>query len=113
MVTGDIHSSWVNDLVIDESAAGGASPRTVGTELVGTSITSSFPFPGIIDAAVPTQPTIKYGDGHSHGYVRCDLTPHALHADFRYVSSIAEPTASIETGASFVVEAGHPGGQRA
>ena len=113
VVTGDIHSSWVNDLVVDPAASGGASPRTVGTELVGTSITSSFPFAGVIDAIVPTQPTIKYGDGHSHGYVRCDLTRHALRADFRYVSSIVEPTASVSTGASFVVEAGHPGAQRA
>jgi alkaline phosphatase D len=113
VVTGDIHSSWVNDLVIDESASGGARPRTVGTELVGTSITSSFPLPGVLDAIVPTQPAIKYADAHSHGYVRCELTHDALHADFRYVSSIVEPTASVQTGASFVVEADHPGGQRA
>ena len=112
VVTGDIHSSWVNDLVIDDSA-GGAAQRKVGTELVGTSITSSFPLPDVLDAIVPTQPSIKYADAHSHGYVRCELTRDALHADFRYVSSIADPTASIETGASFVIEAGHPGGQRA
>ncbi|MEX2255178.1 MAG: alkaline phosphatase D family protein [Acidimicrobiia bacterium] len=109
VITGDIHSSWVNDLVTDVSDETGAAPRTVATELVGTSITSNFPFADVIDAAVPTQPTIKYGDGRHHGYVRCDLTRNQLRADFRYVSSIETPDVSVETGASFVIGDRKPG----
>jgi alkaline phosphatase D len=39
-ITGDIHSSWVHDLKTDFSDE---TSETVGTEFVGTSITSSFP----------------------------------------------------------------------
>jgi alkaline phosphatase D len=113
VVSGDIHSSWVNDLVVDPKRPGGSKPRTVATELVGTSITSSFPFPDVVDAAVRDQPTIKYADAHGHGYVRCELTRRALRADFRYVSRIDAPEATIATGASFVVRDAAPGAERA
>jgi alkaline phosphatase D len=113
VLTGDIHSSWVNDLVADPTQLEGAAPQVVATELVGTSITSSFPFPDVIDAAIVNQPTIRYADGHSHGYVRCAVSRDALHADYRYVSTIAAPEATISTDASFVVRDRHPGAQRA
>jgi alkaline phosphatase D len=107
VVTGDIHSSWATDLVAEN--APGTTPRPVATELVGTSITSTFPLPNVLDAAVKNQPAIRYVDGHAHGYVRCELTREALHTDFRYVAAIDTPEATITTGASFVVEDRRPG----
>ena len=108
VVTGDIHSSWATDLVRSE---GSGDARPVATELVGTSITSNFPFPDILDAAVQHQPAIHYADAHAHGYVRCELTPAELQVDFRYVSGTDTPDATVRTGASFVVEDGRPGPQ--
>jgi alkaline phosphatase D len=108
VVTGDIHSSWATDLVRSEDSG---DERPVATELVGTSITSNFPFPDILDAAVQHQPVVQYADAHAHGYVRCDLTPAELQVDFRYVSGTDTPDATVRTGASFVVEDGRPGPQ--
>jgi alkaline phosphatase D len=80
---------------------------------VGTSITSSFPFGEVIDVVVPTREHIKYGDGHHHGYVRCDVTRDELRADFRYVTGVQTPDVSIETGAAFVIGDRRPGALRA
>jgi alkaline phosphatase D len=113
VITGDIHSSWVHDLVAETSDDDGTSVRTVATELVGTSITSSFPFGEVIDVVVPTREHIKYGDGHHHGYVRCDVTRDELRADFRYVTGVQTPDVSIETGAAFVIGDRRPGALRA
>jgi hypothetical protein len=38
----------------------------------------------------------------------CELTPGELRADFRFVSTVAQPEADVETGASWVVQAGDP-----
>ena len=54
IITGDIHSSWVNDIRADPVDA--ASP-VVATELVGTSISSSFPTGVLVDLAeAPPRP---------------------------------------------------------
>lgn len=119
VLTGDIHSSWVHDLVADASgtadaaSAAGSNEQVVATELVGTSITSSFAFESVVRGAVASQPTIKYFEGTKHGYVRAALDRDRFRADFRYVSTISAPTATVGTGASFVVEAGRPGAQPA
>jgi alkaline phosphatase D len=113
VLTGDIHSSWVHDLVADSEDSTRANGPVVATELVGTSITSSFALESVVRGAVASQPTIKYFEGTKHGYVRAALDRDRLRADFRYVSTIDAPTATVETGASFVVEAGRPGAQPA
>jgi alkaline phosphatase D len=71
-LTGDIHSSWVHDLKTDFSDE---TSKTVGTEFVGTSITSEFPseFLAPVAAALVDNPHTKYFDGSYRGYVRCDV----------------------------------------
>jgi len=63
VLTGDIHSSWVHDLIAEVGDASGTSDRVVATELVGTSITSSFGLESVVRGAVASQPTIKYFEG--------------------------------------------------
>jgi alkaline phosphatase D len=70
VLTGDTHSSWVNDLKADFNNPNSA---TVGTEFVGTSITSGFGASDRIEAALPESPWVKYFNGRQRGYVRCDL----------------------------------------
>jgi alkaline phosphatase D len=113
VLTGDIHSSWVHDLDAETSDASGTRTETVATELVGTSISSAFPFPDVVTVAIGSQPTVKYFEGTRHGYVVGDLTRHELRADFRYVSSTTTPDVVVETGASFVIEDRKPGAQEA
>jgi alkaline phosphatase D len=112
VITGDIHSSWVHDLKADFN---NPSSATVGTEFVGTSISSDFPaqFIAPVTAALPGNPHTKFFDGAFRGYVRCNLNGDRWQSDYRVVSTILEPDAPISTLASFVVENGQPGAQRA
>ncbi|MBD2097528.1 alkaline phosphatase [Trichocoleus sp. FACHB-591] len=111
VLTGDIHSSWVHDLKADFNNPNSA---TLGTEFVGTSITSDFPqtFIAPVTAALPANPHTKFFDGAFRGYVRCEVTPQQWQTDFRVVSTILAPDATVSTLASFVVQNGQPGAQR-
>nr|WP_277877846.1 MULTISPECIES: alkaline phosphatase D family protein [Calothrix] len=112
VITGDIHSSWVHDLKADFN---NPASITVGTEFVGTSISSDFPtqFIAPVQAALIDNPHTKFFDGAFRGYVRCQLTPERWQSDYRVVSTITSPNASISTLASFIVQNGQPGAQRA
>jgi alkaline phosphatase D len=111
VLTGDIHSSWVNDLRrdFDDTAA-----PVVGTELVGTSITSGGDgrdvFPGFADTQA-RNPHIRYYNGR-RGYVSVDVGRDTLAARFRTVPYVTQPGAPLVTDASWVVESGRPGAQR-
>jgi alkaline phosphatase D len=111
VITGDIHSSWVHDLKADFNNPHSA---IVGTEFVGTSISSDFPdafIPPVV-AALPANPHTKFFDGKNRGYVRCSLTANTWQADYRVVSTIREQNAAISTLATFVVQNGQPGAER-
>ncbi|MCX7597012.1 MAG: alkaline phosphatase D family protein, partial [Fischerella sp.] len=111
VITGDIHSSWVHDLKLDFKNPDSA---TVGTEFVGTSISSDFPAQFIppVQAALSDNPHTKFFDGAFRGYVRCNLTRDRWQSDYRVVSSITDENATISTLASFVVQDGLPGAQQ-
>jgi alkaline phosphatase D len=110
VITGDIHSSWANDIL---GEVNGEGEQPVATEFVGTSITSGFPFAEVLEIAAAAQPHVKYVDGRDRGYVVLDATRDRMQADYRYVSAVDDPDASIATGASFVTEDGNPGAQEA
>ncbi len=108
VLTGDVHSSWVADLKADFN---NPASQTVGTEFVGTSITSVFPTQALApaQASLTDNPHIKFFNGARRGYVSFDVTPNVWRADFRGVTSVSEPDAAVETLASFAVENGKPG----
>jgi alkaline phosphatase D len=112
VITGDIHSNWVGDLKLDYRES--RSP-VVATELIGTSISSggdgrdSDP---VIEAYLPENPQIKLYN-NQRGYVRCEITPKSLTADFRVVQKVSTPESSVSTRATFVTESGRPGALRA
>lgn len=112
VLTGDIHSSWVHDLKADFADPGSA---TVGTEFVGTSISSDFPAPFVapVVAALPDNPHTRFFDGAFRGYVRCDVTPQRWTSTFRVVDTVLVPGVPTRTLATFVVEDGRPGAQPA
>lgn len=112
VITGDIHSNWVNDLKVDFRDAD--SP-TVATEFVGTSISSG----GNGSQAVPKangmeqeNPFVKFFNAE-RGYVSCTLTPKEYRADYQVVEFVDKPGAPKVTRASFVVEDGKAGAERA
>ena len=74
-------------------------------------------------AATRRRRTTSYGDdpqnphivfrNNNRGYVRCTVTPEAWTSEYRIVSTVLQRGAPASTLASFVVEDGRPGGQRA
>ena len=112
VVTGDVHSTWVSDLKADFRDEGSA---TLGTEFVGTSITSRLTPAAarMVEAARPENPHVKFFDDRPGGYVRCNLNAKRWKSDLRLAVSVRDPRSPVGTAASFVVENGRPGAMRA
>jgi alkaline phosphatase D len=111
VLTGDIHSNWVCDLKADYDRSDSA---VVGTEFVGTSISSGgdgIDMQELVAKYLPENPHVKFYNSQ-RGYVRCSVTPEAFRADYRIVPYVTRPDAPLQTRASFVVENGRPGAQR-
>jgi alkaline phosphatase D len=112
VLTGDIHSSWVNRLLRDFDDEGSA---VVGTEFVGTSISSGGNGQAMTswgEAALANNPHVDFYDAR-RGYVRASVTPERWTSVYRIVPEVERPGGHVETLASFVVEDGHPGAERA
>ena len=96
VLTGDIHSFWVNDLA---NAAG----RAVGVELVTSSIaTSTYDKTAVLQL----NPGAKFHDGVHNGYLRCELRAEALRADIVTIADRADPRSATAIAASFEVRSG-------
>ena len=101
VITGDIHLAAAGTI---ESAPG----QPVAAELVGTSISSSFPLADAIEGLVAELPNVQHINAHQRGYVVCEVTADELRADFRVVSTVAEREATVETDVSLVIADGDP-----
>ena len=111
VLTGDIHSNWVNDLKADFADP---SSATVGTELVVTSISSGGDGSDTnarTAEILAANPFVSFYNGQ-RGYVVCELSEEALRADYRVVEYVSQPDAPITTRASFLIEDDRPGAQR-
>jgi len=112
VLTGDIHSSWVNDLRVDFSRPESAA---VATEFAGMSMTSGGSgADGFTGTAAETMrannPHLAWHNAR-RGYVLCDVTPGEWRSAYRTVEYVETPGATIRTAAQFVVQAGRPGVQ--
>jgi alkaline phosphatase D len=111
IITGDIHASFVMDV---KARPSDPSSPTIGTELIGTSISSGRDgadrWPQF-RAYEQTMPTMRFHDAR-RGYVSCELTATEWRAHYRTVPFVSRPDASVETKATFVVSAGKPGAER-
>jgi alkaline phosphatase D len=109
VITGDWHSTFVNDLKADYDDE---NAPVVATEFVGTSISSNGdcicygPYYGPM---IEFNPDIKFFDGDRRGYVLCTLDHEQWRTDLRMVETVSRPDAAVSTFKSFVVEDGQPG----
>jgi len=110
VITGDIHTAWANDLKADWADP---SSATIASEYVCTSISA-----GGKTAAedwveyLPENPHIRFFDPNHGGYMRVDLTPERWQADFLRVRDLTDAASPLDPIATFVTEAGAPGGQQ-
>jgi alkaline phosphatase D len=109
VLTGDIHSSWVNEL-----RAGFERPGTptIAAEFVGTSISSGGDgvdrSAAVNDGTLAENPHLKWQSSR-RGYFTCTVSPGEWRTDYRLVPFVTRPDAPIATASSWRVERGRPG----
>jgi len=112
VLTGDLHSNWVNEVRVDHRRSDGP---IVATEFVGTSISSDGDDTSKADAIAKVKdenPGVRFAN-LERGYVSCTVTPEAWQSDYRVVPFVTRPGAPVVTRISFVVESGRPGVKQA
>lgn len=104
ILTGDIHTSWANDIPVDinnYTASTGAG--SVAVEYVCTSVTSG----SFITFSVPVSiiqafnPNIKYAELSKRGYLLLDVTDQKVQGDWIYMSTIESKNYTANTAASW------------
>jgi alkaline phosphatase D len=112
-LSGDWHSTFVNDLKLD---FGDASSETIATEFVTPAITTGgdgTPYGPYYSPMIPFNPHIRYYEGDRRGYFKATVTPSHMRLDLRFVTSVEDPTGTGYTERSWVVRDGEAGAQPA
>jgi alkaline phosphatase D len=96
VLTGDIHSSWANDLPTDPDGYRVDRRSSVGVEFVCPSITSDG-FKEVLGSAAAAQgataafqavnPWVRYLEGIGHGFAVIDVTPERVQTDWWFIRS--------------------------
>lgn len=92
VLTGDIHSSWANELTNNLDTYGTALETTVGVEFICPGVTSN-PNSTLQQFRDPLQagnPHIKYLDTDKRGYFLLDITADKVQAEWNYVTTLLE-----------------------
>ena len=112
VITGDIHSNWVNELHTDFTRPG---RPVIGAEFVTTSISSggdgTATLPPNAVASVAENPHIKWHN-RQRGYVMCAVDAEGWNAQYRIVPYVTRPGAPIETASAWHVTHGRAGIQK-
>ena len=89
-ITGDIHSSWANDLPHPDSTYNAVTHSgSVATELVATSVTSSAGSLAQFQSNIQTyNPHIRYVDLNLRGYLLLDINKQRTQGDFIHFNTI-------------------------
>lgn len=123
VLTGDIHSGWCNDLVVNPWNPADYNPTTgagvLGVEFVSPAISSPGPIPDPAEA-VPTagalratSPHMKYIDLYRRGYVLMDADRDRVQGEIWHVDTVDAPSTTQSFSAGFVNPAGANGLQPA
>jgi alkaline phosphatase D len=115
VLTGDIHSSWANELTSNPWDAGTYNPATgngvVGVEFVTPGVSS----PGILNPVEAAQtaafvcsvsPHMKFAELNKRGYVILDLDRERVQGEFWHVATVDAPSREETLAAAFINEAG-------
>jgi alkaline phosphatase D len=114
VLTGDIHSSWCNDLSSNPWAPAATTDeaRVVGVEFVGPAVSS----PGLRDApqaAIEARerraasPHIKYLELHKRGYCILDVTRDRAQCEIYHLPTVSVRDGGQQLAAVFASEAGN------
>jgi len=104
ILTGDIHTSWANDVPHPDSTYVGSSGRgSACVEFVCTSVTSgsfiTFTIPAALFPAVI--PHVKYAELSKRGYLLFDVTDQKVQGDWVYMNTITSRNFTSSVAASW------------
>ena len=103
IITGDIHSTWLND-VPGPNYNANTGAGSVCVEFVGTSVTSpAFPIPVGQNVIMSMNSHEKFVDLVHHGYFMLNVNKHSTQADYNYESTITQLGATDVEGPHFYV----------
>ena len=107
VLTGDLHTSWANELVIDPNDPAQYDPATgrgaLAVEFVTPGITSPglpVQFLGVVESARPYNPHARWYDLQRQGYLVLDVVPERVQAAWFLYTDITQPQAPAETFAA-------------
>lgn len=116
VLTGDIHSSWANDLTLNPWDSAGYNPSTgagsAGVEFVAPAVSSPGPIPDPATAAVVAgqlrfvSPHMKYIDLHRRGYGVLDINHDRVRGEVYHVATIDSRDTGETLAAALVSDAG-------
>ncbi len=94
ILTGDIHTSWGNDLPLDKTNYTASSGQgSVAVEFVTPSVTSaSFAFNAALSVIKAANPWIKYVDITKKGYFLLDISNNKTQSDWYFIDNINNPS---------------------
>jgi alkaline phosphatase D len=114
VLTGDIHSSWANDIARNPYAADYNPARdSLAVEFVCPGISSPFftnPNPQVVKGfeciARATNPHTRFVDLEKNGYVVIDIDIYRARAEWYHLDNVLNPDSAEVLSASVQVEAG-------
>ena len=103
VLTGDIHTSWVNDIPLG-NYDGSSCTGSLGVEFVTTSVTSTsfltFDASWLIQIANPHN---RYVETSKRGYLILDVNKTRIQGDYYYMNDVESPTPGEYYGTSYFV----------
>jgi alkaline phosphatase D len=110
VLSGDVHSFWVNDLRPDFRRP---EQAPIAAEIVTTSISSYGGDDSYIDQVRQDAPHVKFATARFRGYARLDITAARATCDLLALVKVQDPNSRGFTLSSWVVEDQRPGINRA
>ena len=109
VLTGDSHRNWVRNVPRHYSSL----EHPMGVEFMGTSVSTNGdpPKPSELFFSRPNNPHLLL-QNNDRGYCKCTLTEDTWTSEYRVVTTVRQPTATVSSLATFVVENGVPGARR-
>lgn len=106
ILSGDVHSFWVND--VKQDFARPDAPN-IATEFVTSCLASRNGPEALFGPAMRLNPHIRMLDNAHAGYVLLDVLPQRLDVDMRAVADLTDPESRCASLARYTVEDGRPG----
>src|SRR3546814_1687686 len=104
VLSGDVHSFWVNDVKRDFARP---DAPTVATEIVTSCLASRNGPEAMFGPAPALNPHVRFLDNAHAGYTLLDMRPERLDIDMRVVADLTDPNGSCASLARYEIGRAH------